>query len=313
MKLSIIVPIYNSSKYLKKCLDSIQNQTFKDFEVLLVNDGSTDDSAKICKKYVENDSKFKYFYKQNGGLSDARNFGLEKAIGKWIGFVDSDDSIDPNMYAWLMERESFGCDIICCLTQRIEENEPPHNVIKNDEFIVYSPSDAMAEYLDGKITMDVYTKIYNREIFVNVRFPVGHHMEDAFVIPYLFHNSTQIGLLKLPLYHYYYHPNSITTRPLSEDVFNIYWIIEKYRKEFPALYPNLKKNVEKFAFHECVVIYRTTLLQKKMISNMVYKRARKEFNRVFWKGLFKSYNSFKDKIMGLETASRLFLLRKRRK
>ena len=112
--ISIIVPIYNTGKYLKKCLDSIKNQTFKDFEVILVDDGSTDNSAEICREFSETDSRFKYFYKENGGTSSARNLGLENAKGEYIAFIDSDDYIEPDYFETLAEHCSGGYDIIQC-------------------------------------------------------------------------------------------------------------------------------------------------------------------------------------------------------
>ena len=94
--ISIIVPIYNTEKYLRQCLDSIINQTYTNFEVLLVNDGSTDSSGMICQEYVENDSRFRYFEKENGGVSSARNLGLECSGGAYITFIDSDDWVESN-------------------------------------------------------------------------------------------------------------------------------------------------------------------------------------------------------------------------
>ena len=94
--ISIIVPIYNTEKYLHECLDSIINQTYANFEVLLVNDGSTDSSGIICQEYVKNDSRFRYFEKENGGVSSARNLGLERSEGVYITFIDSDDWVESN-------------------------------------------------------------------------------------------------------------------------------------------------------------------------------------------------------------------------
>ena len=92
--ISIIVPIYNVEKYLRQCLDSIQNQTYQNFECLLINDGSPDNSADICREYVEKDSRFRYFEKENGGLSDARNHGIRQSKGSYLTFVDSDDWLE---------------------------------------------------------------------------------------------------------------------------------------------------------------------------------------------------------------------------
>ena len=97
-EISVIVPIYNVQKYLRKCLNSLVKQTFKDIEIIAVNDGSTDDSEEILKEYVEKFDNFFYYNKENGGLSDARNFGLKHANGRYVAFVDSDDYVDRTMY-----------------------------------------------------------------------------------------------------------------------------------------------------------------------------------------------------------------------
>src|SRR5690606_27364966 len=100
-KVSVIIPVYNAEKYLRECLDSVLAQTFTDFEVLLINDGSTDASGKICDEYAEKDSRIKVFHKENGGVSSARNLGLDNAKGEWISFVDSDDTIEQETLATL--------------------------------------------------------------------------------------------------------------------------------------------------------------------------------------------------------------------
>lgn len=112
--ISVIVPIYNTGKYLDKCLESIKNQIFTDFEAIMIDDGSTDDSAKICKEFEKNDARFKYYYKTNGGSSSARNLGLKKASGEYIAFIDSDDSIDNDYLETLACCCKDGYDIIQC-------------------------------------------------------------------------------------------------------------------------------------------------------------------------------------------------------
>ena len=94
--ISIIVPIYNVEKYLRQCLESISEQTYKNFECLLINDGSPDNSAEICREYVEKDARFRYFEKENGGLASARNLGIKYSKGKYISFIDSDDWVEPD-------------------------------------------------------------------------------------------------------------------------------------------------------------------------------------------------------------------------
>ena len=113
--ISVIVPVYNVEPYLRKCLDSIVNQTYRDFEILIIDDGSTDGSGRICDEYAEKDSRIKVFHTENRGLSCARNLGLAEAKGEWIGFVDSDDWIEPDMYEVLIRRaEETGADVVEC-------------------------------------------------------------------------------------------------------------------------------------------------------------------------------------------------------
>ena len=119
-EISIIVPVYNVEKYLENCIESILNQTFKDFELILVDDGSTDNSGKICDIYEKKDSRIKVIHKNNGGLSSARNAGLDIACGKYVGFIDSDDSIHPRMYEILYDLiKKYESDISCCNYKKI--------------------------------------------------------------------------------------------------------------------------------------------------------------------------------------------------
>lgn len=123
VKVSVVVPIYNAEKYLKKCLDSIQNQTLKNIEVIMIDDGSKDGSAQICKEYLS-DSRFSYYYKENEGLASAREDGIERAVGEYIGFVDSDDWVEPEMYAKMVEAaQTNDSDIVFC---NCIENENGH-------------------------------------------------------------------------------------------------------------------------------------------------------------------------------------------
>lgn len=111
-KISVIVPIYNAEKYLHRCIDSILNQTFTDFEVLLINDGSTDSSGSICDEYAKKDSRVRVFHKENGGVSLARNIGIDKALGLWTLFVDSDDWLDLGTFSLIVnENQTANADL----------------------------------------------------------------------------------------------------------------------------------------------------------------------------------------------------------
>ena len=230
MKLSIIVPVYNTKDYLKKCLDSLVNQTLDDYEIIVVNDGSPDDSQKIIDEYV---SKYpgviKSYVKENGGLSDARNYGLKFAKGDYIGFVDSDDYVEENMFELLYNKaieKSF--DITVCDVNYIYENK---NVlvssrIENDTY------DIKQSMID--IYPAAWNKIYKRALFENgVIFKKGVWYEDVEFLYRLFPYIKSIGVVKLGLYNYVQCDNSIIKtfdKRLYNYIDNFNGIIAYYKK-----------------------------------------------------------------------------------
>lgn len=155
LAISIIVPVYNVEKYLNRCLDSILNQTFTDFELILVDDGSTDNSGIICDEYKTKDNRIKVIHKENGGLSSARNAGLDIARGRYIGFVDSDDFISKDMYQILYnEAEKNKADMIMCEFKKVDKN---YEAINNN---LYKKSDIKLLKKD-EILEDMYSDMYD--------------------------------------------------------------------------------------------------------------------------------------------------------
>lgn len=146
IKVSIVVPIYNAEKYLRQCLDSIVNQTLKDIEIILIDDGSTDNSAEICKEYLE-DTRVRYFYKENEGLAAARQDGIERAQGEYIGFVDSDDWLELNMYEEMYEAaKSNDSDIVFC------------NCVQNEDGHRFTPEVRVGAYNRDQIRSEILPK-----------------------------------------------------------------------------------------------------------------------------------------------------------
>lgn len=205
---SIIIPLYNAEKYLRKCLDSILKQTFKDFEILLVNDGSTDGSEVICKEYCQKDSRVKLFCKDNGGVSSARNLGLENSSGDYISFIDSDDYVKPNFIESLYNRMP-DCDYVLCgyiklftdgatkcypeIGVPILNREQIEQIIKN---IVFEDSPYNGLY-------SVFNKMYRREFIADLRFDIKrHHGEDWWFNLCLYDKSQKIGVIEDCLYYY---------------------------------------------------------------------------------------------------------------
>ena len=175
--ISVIVPVYNVELYLRKCIDSILAQTYRDLEILVVDDGSTDGSGAICDEYAGKEDRIKVFHTKNRGLSAARNLGLDEAKGEWIGFVDSDDWIEPDMYEVLIKRaEKTGADVVECGLFR---DFPTHRKeIERTDALIES-SEACKALLEHRLLDSVWNKLWNRDCFSTIRFPEGRINEDV--------------------------------------------------------------------------------------------------------------------------------------
>lgn len=221
--ISVIVPIYKTEQFLRRCIDSILNQTYSNLECILVDDGSPDGCPEICDEYACLDSRIKVIHKENGGLSSARNAGLDIAKGEYIGFVDSDDYIHPQMYEILQEClditdsgmsccEEFKCEV----NQNIEEQQYDlHEVMKNCD--IYSAEDIILSYpsMYSKLFVIVVTKLYRRSIFRNLRFDEGKIYEDNMIYFPAVYNAKQCVVIHQPLYYYVMSEGSITRSGFS--------------------------------------------------------------------------------------------------
>lgn len=172
--ISIIVPIYNVDSYLRKCFDSIISQTYSDFELILVDDGSTDDSPKICDEYARKDDRIIVIHKKNGGVSSARNAGLDIAKGKYIGFVDPDDYIVSEMYECMVNAiEKYKSDMVVCGYDYIDENgnvTRPYKV-KGDEKLTQKQFISMPFNMSPTIQHVVWNELFRKKLFNVINFP----------------------------------------------------------------------------------------------------------------------------------------------
>ncbi|PRR76504.1 glycosyltransferase [Clostridium thermopalmarium] len=215
-KISIIVPIYNVEKYINKCIDSILAQTFTDFELILVDDGSPDNCGKICDDYAKKDSRIKVIHKKNGGLSSARNAGLDIARGEYIGFIDSDDYIHEEFYETLMNLIiKYDADIAQCEFLRVyeEENTNVQNIRfhSNKTIITLNNIEALNNlYNENSVNaVVVWNKLYKKELFNEIRFPKEKIHEDEYTTYQLLFNAKRIVLTSEQMYYYLQRTNSI--------------------------------------------------------------------------------------------------------
>ena len=214
--ISVIIPVYNVEKYLRKCVYSVINQTYKDLEIILVDDGSTDASGSICDEFIKLDKRIKVIHKENGGLSDARNVGIDIANGDYIAFLDSDDWIDIKCYEKLYKIiKKYDADIACCnFRKAYKETEELEHSSKEQ---VYSNIDALKEiYLNKGLQMIVaWNKLQKKELFIDKRYPKGKIHEDEFLTPKILYDAKKIAYTDDELIYYRYVENSITNSKFS--------------------------------------------------------------------------------------------------
>lgn len=238
--ITVIVPIYNTEKYLKRCIDSIINQTYTNLEIILVDDGSTDNSSIICKEYEKNDNRIKYYKKKNEGQGQARNYGLERAKGDWISFVDSDDWIEKDMYKDMIEAsKEYKSDLVICGWYRNHgfkqiEQPCPQKAQK------YNNEELIKEYLAGNfITSSMCNKIYKKVLWDNIRFPSIRAREDAAILYQILaksEHSIHIGKSK---YIQYVRPGSTERQGFNKNKLEIINITKQTQKFIYEKYPNL--------------------------------------------------------------------------
>ena len=241
--ISIIVPIYNVEEYLNRCLDSIVAQDYSDYEVLLIDDGSKDSSEDICLSYLEKYNNFYYYYKENGGLSDARNYGLNFAKGEYICFVDSDDYLREDYLSKLIDKAiQEKSDIVICDYYDKYDN---HEVIRKGK--VNKNNNIIKDYLLSP--PNAWNKLYKKTLFTknNIRYPKGLFYEDLATTPILLTKARKISYIDEALYYYVQRQGSIMNQTSynkkNDDIFDVINIInEHYKKE--NIYEKYKEEFE---------------------------------------------------------------------
>lgn len=238
--ITLIVPIYNVEQYLPRCIESIIAQTYSELEIILVDDGSPDQCGKICDDYALKDSRIKVIHKSNGGLSDARNAGLDNMTGAFVAFIDSDDWIDRDWCEKLVDNmHKFNADVSICgiISERFNTNSNQTNIITKEYGInpFYETGlDMMRRYFCSSWV--AWDKIYRASIFNDIRFPVGEINEDEAIVLQILNKCNYVAFRNDTFYHYISRPESITTSSFSLKKLdwyrhckaNLEWIREHY-------------------------------------------------------------------------------------
>ena len=218
-KISVIVPIYNVEKYLNRCIDSITNQTYKNLEIILVDDGSPDNCGKICDEYAGNDSRIRVVHKANGGSSSARNAGLDIMTGEYVMFVDSDDYIAPDCVEYLFGlMDRFSAKI--CIGDYEATDSGRYEFGQNPERVEQISGKEAVERQFGKDTLQYVSpcaKLYARRLFAKLRFPEGRLIDDEGTMYRALYACDKVVVSKRVVYAYYYNSESITKRPKKKN------------------------------------------------------------------------------------------------
>lgn len=243
--ISIVVPVYNVEKYLRKCTESIINQTYKNTEIILVDDGSTDGSGALCDQLATEDSRIRVIHKKNGGLSDARNAGIDVAQGKYIGFIDSDDYIDSDMYEVMYEEAiETDSDIVCCGYVFETDTSKRHYYDQFEKEIVLSREEAMrAMIMRDNMDISFCFKLFKLELFSSLRFKKGVISEDVELIYKIYDLVQKVVCVPRAFYHYIYRDNSIS-HSLSKDhsmdgINHVIAMKEFIMQKYPALHSEM--------------------------------------------------------------------------
>lgn len=272
LKISIIVPVYKVELYLEKCIDSILVQTFKDFELILVNDGSPDRCGEICDKYAKKDSRIKVIHKENGGQSSARNKGLDISKGEYIGFVDSDDWIEPEMYQILYDLIIFNnADVAVCDAKYITNLKIEQKEVEIEKRILESNEEVLKALFEEKYLLwSPWNKLYKKNKIKDIRFLEGRIYEDVpFLIEY-FNEVKKAVYINKKLYNYF-ALNTSTTRSqigikhlslLKNPLYTLKIVKEPYKQNILDSIYSTTKNICSIIVNEKSIIRNRIILNK---------------------------------------------------
>lgn len=312
--ISVIVPIYKVEKYFECCVKSILNQTYKNLEIILVDDGSPDSCPALCDKYAETDDRIKVIHKSNGGLSDARNVGIEASVGSYITFVDSDDFLLEDMIETLFFLSNeYNADFVMCDKIYCGENDTidcifPPNAPENIK--VFEGHEKMEAYLKtNQIETTAWKKLYKRYLLDNLRFPKGKLHEDAFTTYKLVDMASKIVVTNKVGYVYRYNPQSIMHSGFSLNRLDSIKAKQEQLEFIEENYPELKKYACAEVIYACNICLRE--MSKKDFFEKDIERSLQHLYRKYYKQYISVNNvSIKGKIVALAASINTYIARK---
>lgn len=291
--LSIIVPVYNKSLYMDSCIQSVLDQTVTNFELILVNDGSTDDSGKKCDAFQKKDSRIKVIHQTNQGVSAARNAGLAVAVGDYIGFVDSDDLLHPKMYETLITNiEKFNADLSICGVRRVSPDKTINWGGKN-KITIHNKEEGLSALFNGEILLSNYDKLFRRELISNISFRPALFEDTFFNFEALVAANVTI-IDDTILYDYMIRDNSHSLAAFNQKYMNAIELSEEIISYCKKHFPKHVKEAESFHFNTLMMILNMILIEsrkKNKESFDIIRKGLKNLNNLYLKSniVYKRY------------------------
>lgn len=278
--ISVIVPVFNVEKYLNKCMDSILNQTFEDFEVILINDGSTDGSPLICQKYAAQDHRINYICQENQGPGRTRNIGIDIAKGQYILFVDSDDYIAENMLDVLYTNiTSEGTDVASCGIYNVYKTKCVPQYEGIEQFVCDNIEGFRLLLIGEKIPGSSCNKLINKKVFEKIRYPEGILYEDVAFHTDLMQSIKTIHVDTTPLYYYVHRENSITTDKFDSRAMMFIYAYEDNLRVIEQRYPLILTEARFKLFWAYFSILDRILKEKRYWTIPEYKKVKRYLKR----------------------------------
>lgn len=277
-KICVVVPIYNVDRYLVRCLDSIINQTYKNLQIILVDDGSTDKSSKICDEYEKKDNRIEVIHKKNGGLSSARNKGIESCKGKYICFIDSDDYIENDMIEYLYNLiKKYSAEISICNMKKFTDNYNIKNHNQKERIVELKKQDALRKMinLNEIIYPNAMNKLYLYELFESgkIVYPINRLYEDMLVTAQLFGKAKKIVSSNMDKYYYYMREESISNSEYTEKELDHITMSEELLSYIDNYFPELNKYYRAYHSINMLSVCNKIILSRK--TDKVIEEAKK--------------------------------------
>lgn len=299
--ISVIVPVYNVEAYLERCICSIISQSYKMLEIILVDDGSTDNSGKICDAYKEKDERIKVIHKSNAGPSVARNYGLQIASGNYIGFIDSDDYIAADMYEELYKCMKPGIDIVCCGSLSVEKHKK-RIAFKTKGVTVFNREEALFELLKGElISFSACDKLFRKELIKGTRFPKARLCEDLPFTYQMIKGSNKVVNIGAVKYFYCYRENSRSKAAFTIKRMDYINFTRDIYKDINRNFPQLSRIAEYRYFLNIIqIIFQIESLPNHDIYTAELLRMKKVLRHMIFRIIQNSFMDREQKIMCLK-------------